>query len=100
MKHAIWNNMLTIVFDPRRMGDGAMFSEEFGAFVDWVRSARTREDGDGILLPGDPERAMRKERAQAVPIDSGTLAQMDEAAAAIQKLRGAGPGPLSALAAA
>jgi uncharacterized oxidoreductase len=100
MKHAIWNNMLTIVFDPRRMGDGAMFSEEFGAFVDWVRSARTREDGDGILLPGEPERAMRRARAQAVPIDSGTLVQMDEAAAAIQKLRGASPGPLSDLASA
>ena len=99
MKHAIWNNMLTIVFDPERMGSGELFSDELAAFIDWVKSAPAREGSDGILLPGEPERAMRQARAQAVPIDSGTLAQMDEAAAAIQRLRGAGPGPLSALAA-
>ena len=98
MKYAIWNNMLTIVFDPQRIGDGAMFSEELQAFMDWVHSAPLREDGQPVLMPGEPEQMMRRERAQAVPIDEGTMAQMDAAALAIEKLRGASPGPLSALA--
>jgi uncharacterized oxidoreductase len=101
MQHAIWNNMLTIVFDPQRIGGGTMFSDELQAFMEWVRSAPPRGDGDAdgtVLTPGDPERMMRRERAQAVPIDAGTLAQMDAAADAIRQARGAAPGPLSALA--
>jgi uncharacterized oxidoreductase len=100
MKYAIWNNMLTIVFDPTRMGGGTMFGEELQAFMDWVRSAPLREDGDGgaVLMPGEPEAMMRRERAAAVPVDAGTVAQMDAAAVAIQNLRGVSPGPVSALA--
>jgi uncharacterized oxidoreductase len=97
MKHAIWNNMLAIVFDPRRMGTADVFGGEFNAFVEWVQSAKLQQGSDAILLPGEPEQAMRKARAAAVPIDSGTLAQMDEAAAAVRRARGIAPGPLSAL---
>ncbi|WP_019141309.1 malate/lactate/ureidoglycolate dehydrogenase [Noviherbaspirillum massiliense] len=97
MKHAIWNNMLTIVFDPQRMGATEVFGSEFSAFVEWVQSAPLQEGSPGVLLPGDPERATRKARAQAVPIDSGTLAQMDEAAAAVERAKGNSPGPLSRL---
>jgi uncharacterized oxidoreductase len=32
------------------------------------------------MMPGDPERASRAARAQGVPIDAGTLAELDEAA--------------------
>ncbi|SNT23912.1 uncharacterized oxidoreductase [Noviherbaspirillum humi] len=98
MKHAIWNNMLTIVFDPQRMGTADLFGGEFSAFVDWVKSAPLQDGSDGILLPGDPERAMRKARAEAVPIDDGTMQQMDQAAAQVQQAKGRSPGPLSALA--
>jgi uncharacterized oxidoreductase len=97
MKHAIWNNMLTIVFDPQRMGTADVFGNEFNAFVDWVQSAPLQEGNEAILMPGDTERATRKARAKAVPIDGGTLKQMDEAAAAVQRTRGTSPGPLSAL---
>lgn len=98
MKHAIWNNMLTIVFDPRRMGTSEMFGDEFNAFVDWVQSAPLQRNTESIMLPGDPERASRAARAETMPIDSGTLAQMDDAAAAVLRAKGASPGPLSALA--
>ena len=98
MQHAVWNNMLTIVFDPLRIGGGTMFSDELQAFMEWVRSAPPRGDGGAVLTPGDPERATRRARAQAIPVDAGTLAQMDAAAEAIRQARGAAPGPLSALA--
>src|SRR6266850_2807195 len=96
MKHAIWNNMLAIVFDPARLGSGASFEAEARSFIDWVRSAPLTGAIDSILMPGDPERRSRKERAQAVPVDGGTLQQLDEAAAAIARARGGSPGPLSA----
>jgi len=103
MKYAVWNNMLALVFDPARMGSGDRFEQEARGFVDWVQSARLSEAGrelGGILMPGDPERISRARRAQAIPIDAGTMAQLDEAAASVAERFGSSPGALSALAAA
>ena len=52
---------------------------------------------DRIMMPGDPERRARAARAEAVPIDSGTLAQLDDAARQVAGRFGQSPGPLSAL---
>jgi uncharacterized oxidoreductase len=101
MKYAIWNNMLAIVFDPAKMGSGERFEQEARSFVDWVRSARLSDVGKelgGILMPGDPERISRAKREKALPIDAGTMAQMDAAAAAVAERFGKSPGALSALA--
>jgi uncharacterized oxidoreductase len=97
MKHAIWNNTLAIVFDPAKMGSTAAFEREARGFVEWVKSAPLSGETDSILMPGDPERRSRKERAEAIPVDSGTLRQLDSAAAAIDNARGRSPGPLSSL---
>jgi uncharacterized oxidoreductase len=97
MKYAIWNNMLTIVFDPARLGTGEAFEREARAFVEWVESARLSGAVDRIMMPGDPERRSRAARAEAVPIDSGTLAQLDDAARQVAGRFGQSPGPLSAL---
>jgi uncharacterized oxidoreductase len=83
MKFGIWNNMLTIVFDPNRVGPGAQFESEARNFVDWVQSAKLSGEVDRIMMPGDPERASRAARAQGIPIDAGTMAQLDEAATLI-----------------
>ena len=74
--------MLAIVFDPRRLGSGASFEAEARSFIDWVRSAPLTGAIDSILMPGDPERRSRMERVEAVPVDGGTLAELDEAAEA------------------
>ena len=98
MRYAVWNNMLALVFDPARLGNGSYFEQEARAFVDWVRSARLSEAGQaqgGILMPGDPERRARQARAQAIPIDAETMTQLDEAAASIAARFGRGPGALS-----
>jgi uncharacterized oxidoreductase len=97
MKQAIWNNMLAVVFDPQKMGTADVFGDEVKAYLDWVQSSPLREGTKAILVPGDPERASRKARALAVPIDAGTMAQMDEASASVLKARGKSPGPLSVL---
>ncbi|MGE0801358.1 MAG: malate/lactate/ureidoglycolate dehydrogenase [Lautropia sp.] len=79
----VWNNMLTIVFDPARIGSVAAFEQEAAAFEDWVRSARLAPGADGIRMPGDPEREARKARAAGIAIDAQTLAQLDQSAAQI-----------------
>lgn len=95
MRYATWNNMLVIVFDPQRLGTAERFGAETRAFVDWVRSARLSGEVDRIMVPGEPERRMRAERAARLALDPTTLGQLDEAAAKIAAARGRGPGPLS-----
>ncbi|MEN7530385.1 MULTISPECIES: malate/lactate/ureidoglycolate dehydrogenase [unclassified Cupriavidus] len=98
-EHAVWNNMLAIVFDPARMGSSTSFGHEVESFVEWMKASRLQPGNDDIKLPGDPERAWRRARAEFIPVDSGTLAQLDDAAARVLQSRGKSPGPLSALAA-
>lgn len=95
--HAVWNNMLAIVFDPARMGTAHTMGHEVQAFIDWVRSAQCQPGYDGIRIPGEPEQAQRRARAEAIPLDRNTLAELDQAAALVHAARGQGPGPLSAL---
>jgi hydroxycarboxylate dehydrogenase B len=90
----IWNNMLTLVFDPAKIGSLDAFEQEAGAFEQWVRSAQLAPGHDKIKMPGEPEREFRAARAQGIEIDAGTMLQMDEAA---QKISSALP-MLSALA--
>jgi uncharacterized oxidoreductase len=98
VKHAIWNNMLTIVFDPTRIGSASMFSEEFEAYVEWVQSARLAKGTEEILLPGEPEQRSRAARRERLPVDAETLQQLDQAARTVQEVAGRSPGPASALA--
>lgn len=97
-EHAVWNNMLAILFDPARLGTSTTFGHEVEAFVAWLKASRLQPGNDAIRLPGDPERAWRRARAEYIPVDDGTLAQLDDAAARVSQTRGKSPGPLSALA--
>lgn len=94
---AVWNNMLTVVFDPARLGSSTSFGHEVQSFVDWVRSSALQEGSDAIHLPGEPERAVRRARAEFVPLDPATLMQLDDAAERVQAHRGRSPGRLSGL---
>ena len=96
---AVWNNMLAMVFDPARLSDQQLFGAEVNAFVEWVQSARLRNDAEPILMPGDPERASRKARAQLIAVDAGTLAELDAAAVAVSHARSVPLPALSSLAA-
>ncbi len=86
---ATYNNMLAIVFDPARFGAGEHFEQEANSFIEYVQSAARRDANTPIEMPGDSERRYRRERAQSLPVDTGTLQTMDEAARMINTLRGA-----------
>jgi uncharacterized oxidoreductase len=81
----VWNSMLTIVFDPARIGSLEAFERESAAFEDWVRSSSLAPGSDAIRMPGDPEREARKARANGIAIDAQTVAQLDAAAAQVSK---------------
>jgi uncharacterized oxidoreductase len=74
--HAIINNMLSFIVDPDRLGTAARLAAEARAFADWVK-ASPPAPGQQVLLPGDPERAWRRQRtAHGIPIDAATWAQL------------------------
>ena len=87
----IVNNMMSIVFDPARLNAQSSFEDQTQAFVDWVQSARPDAIGKalgGILMPGDPERQMRKARADHVPIDQSTVNELAQAARIVTTING------------
>ena len=86
---AVWNSMLTIVFDPAKIGSLAAFEKEAAAFEDWVRSSTLAPGADHIRMPGDPERESRAARANGIVIDAQTLAQLDESTLKVARQRGA-----------
>ncbi|MDR3670191.1 MAG: malate/lactate/ureidoglycolate dehydrogenase [Holophaga sp.] len=96
-KAGFYNNMLAVVFDPARLGAGAHFEREAKTFIDYVQSARRTDPEAPIEIPGDAERRCRRQRAQALPLDPGTVRSLDQAAEAINTLRGATLPPASSL---
>ena len=93
----LYNNMLAIVFDPSRFGAAEHFEKETREFIEYVQSARRTDPDTPIEVPGDAERRYRKERAQTLPVDAGTLRTLDEAARTINEMRGSSLSPASSL---
>jgi hydroxycarboxylate dehydrogenase B len=77
----ILNGMLTVLIDPRALGDADAWEREALAFVDWVRASPPREDYPPVQIAGEPERAARQRRlADGVPVDAETWRQILAAA--------------------
>jgi len=80
-KETITNNMLTIVFDPLRLGDMAWVRQEIEAVTRFVTASPPRDPAAPVLIPGDPERQARSRRlAQGIPVDDVTWGQLTDAA--------------------
>ncbi len=58
----IINTMTMVVIDPGRLGDAAWIRAEVDAMSDYVTGSRAANPDEPVLVPGDPERAARKER--------------------------------------
>ena len=93
----LYNNMLAIVFDPSRFGAARHYEKEARDFIEYVQSARRTDPDAPIEIPGDAERRYRRERAQALPVDAGTLRTLDEAAREMNAMRGSSLPPASSL---
>jgi uncharacterized oxidoreductase len=92
---AILNSMLTVIVSPERLSTEASLQAEIEAVVRWVSEAE-----GGVRLPGEPEReTLARRRAEGVPVDAATWAQLREAAglvgaARIEAVGAAGPAAL------
>jgi hydroxycarboxylate dehydrogenase B len=82
--HPMLNNMLTLVFDPSRLGTRDALEDEIARLSAWVKASPQREGSDGIHLPGEPERRVAQERARdGIPMPAGTLAALAASATAL-----------------
>ena len=90
----IVNNMFMVVFDPERLIERSAMEHELAALVAHVKASPAADPDEPVLVPGEPERAMRIERAEAIPVDAESWRQI---VAAGERL-GVAPGRLEALA--
>lgn len=65
------NSLFGIVFDPGRLGDGAGPLPSLAALVEYLR-ADEASGASAIVMPGEPERALARQRATAMPVDADT----------------------------
>ena len=69
-KKRVLNGMLTIIFDPAKLSDGALFAGEMKAFIEWVKASPPQPGFDTVRVAGEPEREMRARRlAEGIPVD-------------------------------
>ena len=93
----VLNGMLTIIFDPARLAEPALFQGEMTAFLDWVQASPAYA-GDGVRVAGEPERTTRAKRlAEGIPVDGNTWTELLSTAerlgrepAALNRLAGLG----------
>lgn len=94
----VLNGMLTILFDPARLSEGAMFGDQMKGFLDWVKASPPQAGFDHVRLAGEPERETRARRlAEGIPVDETTWGDVLKAAerlkvdpAGINRLAGLG----------
>jgi len=75
------NGTLMVCIDPVRFLPLADFYAQVAALLDWVRSAPLAAGAKEILIPGEPEARMERERrAGGVPIEDTTWQQIRQVA--------------------
>lgn len=78
------NSMLTLVFDPERLGSAQALPEEIERLAEWVKASPPRATSDGIFLPGEPERRTAAERSRdGIPMPHRTLEALARTAAGL-----------------
>jgi len=84
-KKRIWNGMLTILIDPKRLGTGDTFATETTEFLNFLRKSPVAPGFDKVRIAGEPERETRARRERdGIPVDQNSW---DEIIAAGAKLK-------------
>ena len=78
------NNMLSLAFDPAAFGDPDAFADDVAQLVHWVKASPPISPDGKVLLPGEIEESVRRERlANGLPIDDATWRALSETAASL-----------------
>ncbi len=72
-RQSVHNGMLSVVFDPARLGAAEAYEREARAFLAWLREAPVVPGVDRLRIAGEPEREMRAARERdGIPVDETT----------------------------
>jgi hydroxycarboxylate dehydrogenase B len=83
-RRRILNGMLSVLIDPGQLGTAASFAEQTEAYLRWVRESPAPPDGDGVQLPGEPERRARERCArEGIRVDATTWEEILAAAESV-----------------
>lgn len=84
-RRSVYNGMLTILIDPKKLGTQDAFEREALAFVDWLHQGPVAPGNDAVLIAGDPERAARlKREREGIRVDAATWAEIEQSAAKVK----------------
>lgn len=87
-KKRVWNGMLTILIDPKRLGTGDAFAAETTAFLESLRKSPVAPGFDKVRIAGEPEREMRAKRErEGIPVDANTWEEIVAAGAKLEVAR-------------
>jgi uncharacterized oxidoreductase len=87
-KKRVWNGMLTILIDPRRLGTGDAFAQETTAFLESLRRSPVAPGFDKVRIAGEPERETRARRErEGIPVDDNTWEEILAAGAKLKLAR-------------
>ena len=84
-RRSVYNGMLTIIIDPKKLGTQDAFEREALAFVDWLHQGPVAPGNDAVLIAGDPERAARlKREREGIRVDAATWAEIEQSASKVK----------------
>jgi uncharacterized oxidoreductase len=89
-KKRVWNGMLTILIDPKRLGTGDTFATETTEFLRSLRQSPVAPGFDKVRIAGEPERETRAKRERdGISVDDITWADIIAAGAKLKVERAA-----------
>jgi uncharacterized oxidoreductase len=87
-KKRVWNGMLTILIDPKRLGNGDAFATETTAFLESLRKSPVAPGFDKVRIAGEPERETRAKRERdGISVDDNTWTDILAAGAKLKVAR-------------
>jgi uncharacterized oxidoreductase len=87
-KKRVWNGMLTILIDPKRLGTADAFATETTAFLESLRKSPVAPGNDRVRIAGEPERETRAKRERdGISVDDNTWTDIIAAGAKLKVSR-------------
>jgi hydroxycarboxylate dehydrogenase B len=87
-KKRVWNGMLTILIDPKRLGTADAFATETTEFLKSLRQSPVAPGVDKVRIAGEPERETRAKRGRdGISVDENTWNEIVAAGAKLKVAR-------------
>jgi uncharacterized oxidoreductase len=87
-KKRVWNGMLTILIDPKRLGTSDAFATETTEFLRSLRKSPVAPGNDKVRIAGEPERETRAKRERdGIAVDDNTWSDILAAGAKLKLAR-------------